>query len=162
MGENKDPTGLIILGIVLGAILAFALLNKKPQTLSLQQVQQPTDQHADWRPIDIPRVDDIKPQTDPQLVQMTFQLEKTAHQLEQATSKLQDTLSRLHNSVQYQQQPIIIQPIQEHLKQIQPQQDNQQKISNTVYKNNEQWEIKRGSDGRIKSLNIMRDIKKNS
>lgn len=204
MGDNKDSAGLVLLGILVG-IIAITLLSRRTQTLSLQHIQQPTNQYLDWQPIDIPRVDNIRLQTVPQqvqsvqivktdhqLVQMASQLEKTAYQLEQATSKLQDTISRLQqNSPPSQLQPIIIQPVQtyqpqpiiiqptpihqqhqpthtntqlvrEHLQQDQPQQDNSQQISNTVYKNNEQWEIKRGADGRIKSLNIVRNVKKNN
>lgn len=201
MGDNKDSTGLVLLGILVG-VIAFALLSRRTQALSLQHVQQPINQCLDWQPIDIPRVDDIKPiqvkvqseqliqthpLTDSPFIQMATQLEKTAYQLEQVTSKLQDTMSRLQQSQQnsppYQLQPIIIQPapiyqqnqpaqhqptqinvqpIQEHLQQSQSRQDDQQQFSNTVYKNNEQWEIKRGTDGRIKSLNIVRDVKKNN
>lgn len=201
MGDNKDSTGLVLLGILVG-VIALTLLSRRTQTLSSQHIQQPANQHLDWQPIDIPRVDDIKPVqvkiqseqliqvhplTDSPFIQMVTQLQKTTSQLEQVTSKLQDTMSRLQQSRQSQQnrppsqpQPIIIQPahiyqqnqhqpthidtqpIQEYLQQAQQQQDNSQQISNTVYKNNEQWEIKRGVDGRIKSLNIIRDVKKNN
>lgn len=193
MGDNKDSTGLILLGILIG-VIAFALLSRRTQTLSSQStIQQSTDQqhqHLDWRPMDIPRVDDIKPQVqqqtlprqetlqtmaphttiDTSLVQMTSHLQKTASQLEQATSKLQDTISRLqqNNNIQQQQHIITQQPIQPQQPQItaQPQptqsQENLQQVSNTVYKNNEKWSITRGQDGRIKSLEIIRDVKKNS
>lgn len=189
MGDNKDSTGLILLGILIG-VIAFALLSRKTQTMSAQPTnQQPTNQYVDWQPMDIPRVDDIKlqieqhtlprqealqtiiPHTtiDPSLVQMTSHLQKTASQLEQATSKLQDTISRLQQNNNIPQQPIIIQqPIQPQQPQIivQPQptqsQESLQQVSNTVYKNNEKWSITRGQDGRIKSLEIIRDVKKNS
>ncbi len=189
MGDNKDSTGLIILGIVLGAILAFVLLDRRTQTL--QQTQSIQSQPVQWQPIDIPRVEDIKPipqtQTDSQLIQMSSQLEKATSQLEQATSKLQETVSRLQNRQETQPQPqvivqpvpmyqsplpiyqpyqtpVIVQPLQEQNIQNNQnsQQYNQQQISDTLYKNNEKWEIIRGSDGRIKSLNIIRDVKKNS
>lgn len=194
MRDNKDSTGLILLGILIG-IIAFALLSRRTQTLSSQPtIQQPTIQHLDWQPMDIPRVEDIKLQTipqpvktintDPQLVQMASQLEKTASQLEQATSKLQDTISRLqqNNISQPQSQPqqviiqpipmyqppiyqppqVTVQPLQEHTQQNSQQLSGPSELSNTVYKNNEKWEIVRGSDGRIKSLNIIRDVKKNN
>lgn len=194
MGDNKDSTGLILLGIIIG-VIAFALLSRRTQILSSQStIQQPTNQqyqHLDWRPMDIPRVDDIKPQIqqqtlphqeafqtithhttiDPSLVQMTSHLQKTACQLEQATSKLQDTISRLQQNNNIPQQPLKIeiqQPVQPQQPQIivQPQptqsQESLQQASNTVYKNNEKWSITRGQDGRIKSLEIIRDVKKNS
>ena len=227
MGDNKDSTGLIILGIVLGAILALALLGRRTQTL--QPVQSIQPQPVQWQPIDIPRVEDIKPmqppiqiiqtdpqliqmasqlgkatsqleqvtsklqetkhmqppviQTDPQLIQMASQLGKATSQLEQATSKLQETIMKFqHNSmnntpqqplkieiqqpIQPQPQPYVIvqpQPVQsqENL-QLQHTQQNNLQDSNTIYKNNEKWEINRGADGRIKSLNIIRDVKKNN
>lgn len=182
MGDSKDSTGLILLGIIIG-VIAFALLGKRQQISSAQP-----NQYLDWRPMNIPKVDDIKLQTVPQpvqtiktdpLVQMASQLEKTASQLEQATSKLQDTISRLQQTNLYQSsqpQQVIIQPIPMYQSQqpiyqapitAQPLQEHAQnsqlsELSNTVYKNNEKWEIVRGSDGRIKSLNIIRDVKKNS
>jgi hypothetical protein len=189
MGDNKDSTGLIILGIVLGAILAFALLSRRTQTLQpVQSIQQIQPQ---WQPMDIPRVDDIKTQSPIQIpthtdsmptqtvTQMASQLEKATYQLENATSKLQETVSKLqHNNVSQPSQPpyIILQPqtisqppqvtVQPLTQDYQPpQQDNLQQVSNiipnTIYKNDEKWEIKRGPDGRIKSLNIIRDVKKN-
>lgn len=197
MGDNKDSTGLIILGIVLGAILAFALLGRRTQ--ALQPTQSMQQQPIQWQPTDIPRVEDIKHiqppvqtiQPDPQLVQMTSQLGKATSQLEQAASKLQDTISRIQQNTYLQSQPsqpqyivlqtqtipqtpVTVQPIQptqtsqaleQHQQTQQPQsqieQDNLQQIPNTIYKNDEKWEIKRGPDGRIKSLNIIRDVKKN-
>jgi HAMP domain-containing protein len=131
MGDNKDSTGLIILGIVLGAILAFALLNRRTQTLQpiqpVQQIQpvQPI-QSQQWQPMDIPKVDDIKPQypitqqkqTDSipnhipnQTVDhMASQLEKATSQLENATSKLQETVSKLQQNNVTQPPYIVLQP----------------------------------------------------
>ncbi len=83
-----------------------------------------------------------------QLQQVMNQSQKISSQIEQTTFKLQElqeTVSRLrqedipHNSAQSQP--------------IQPEQQ--------IYKNNEKWKIARGSDGRIKSLEIIRDVKKN-
>jgi hypothetical protein len=215
MGDNKDSTGLIILGIVLGAILAFALLSRKTETL--QPTQSVQEMQPQWQPMDIPRVDDIKSQPPIQtpvqtqtdsmptqmVTQMAYQLEKATSQLSQlenATSKLQETVYKLQNNVPQPSQPpyIILQPqtipqppqppqvtvqphqppqvtVQPHQPPqvtVQPlpqdyqpyqfqQQDNPNTIPGTIYKNDEKWEIKRGPDGRIKSLNIIRDVKKN-
>jgi hypothetical protein len=219
MGDNKDSTGLIILGIVLGAILAFALLSRKTETL--QPTQSVQEMQPQWQPMDIPRVDDIKSQPPIQtpvqtqtdsmptqmVTQMAYQLEKATSQLSQlenATSKLQETVYKLQNNVPQPSQPpyiilqpqtipqppqppqvtvqplpqvtvqplpqVTVQPLPQVTVQplpqvtVQPyqfQQDNPNTISGTIYKNDEKWEIKRGPDGRIKSLNIIRDVKKN-
>ena len=42
------------------------------------------------------------------------------------------------------------------------QQQNQKSQQNTLYKNNESWEIKRGTDGFISNLNVLRDVKTNN
>lgn len=167
MGDGKDSSGLI-LGLVIGAFIALVLFGKKAEVLptppiqSIQpiqhiqsDVQQPNSQY-NWQPMDIPKVDDVKPsvvQQDPKLAQMESQLQKATSQLEQATSKLQDlqdTVSKLQQNNVYTvpqtvvQQPIISQPAQEQ----------------RIYKNSEKWKIMRGKDGRIKSLDIARDVKK--
>lgn len=65
-----------------------------------------------------------------------------------------------NNSIQTQQ----IQPVQPILKTNKDVNiDNKINLNHsqdTIYKNNEKWDIKRGPDGRIKSLNIIRDVKK--
>lgn len=164
MGDGKDSSGLI-LGLVIGTFIALVLFGKKTQVLSTQpiqpmqlaqsDIQQPSPQY-NWQPTDIPRVDDIKSsvvQQDSKLDQMESQLQKATSQLEQATSKLQDlqdTVYKLQQNNVYTvpqatvQQPITPQPIQEQ----------------RIYKNSEKWNIVRGKDGRIKSLDIARDVKK--
>lgn len=196
MGDEKDSSGLII-GIIIGAFIALVLLSRKTQTMSAQPVQpiQQQTQQYNWQPMDIPRVDDIKPQIvqpsviqvqqDPQLIKALSELQKTSSQLEQTASKLQElqeTVSKLkqdsmsqpqqiiiqqpaiqqpvyqppHVIVQQQpdrQSPQIVQPIQTP-QTVQPIQEQQ------IYKNSEKWQIVRGKDGRIKSLDIVRDVKK--
>lgn len=164
MGYGKDSSGLI-LGLVIGAFIALVLFGRKTQTLSASSVQpmqstqsdiqQHNPQHS-WQPTNIPKVDDVKSsviQQDSKLDQMESQLQKATSQLEQATSKLQDlqdTVSKLQQSNVYTvpqatvQQPITSQPVQEQ----------------RIYKNSEKWNIVRGKDGRIKSLDIARDVKK--
>ena len=191
MGDN-DNSGLIW-GIIIGAIIAFALLSRNNiNTISTsnpaQQSQQP--QQPIWKPTDIPRVDDIKPQTisqpiiqvqqDPQLIKALTELQKTNSQLEQTTSKLmelQETVSKLRDNQPQQiiiQQPAIQQPIyqppqvtvsqQPEIVQpsTQPPQTAQPMQEQQIYKNSEKWQIIRGKDGRIKSLEIARDVKKSS
>lgn len=226
MGDN-DNSGLIW-GLIIGALIALALLsrNNQPPPNGLQQYQQPQQSQQPeqpiWKPMDIPRVDDIKPQTvqptqspiiqvqqDPQLIKALSELQKTNSQLEQTTSKLQElqeTVSKLKqdNLSQPQQiiiqQPAIQQPMYQPphvIVQQQPQQpdhqspqtniqiqkpeviQSQQKIQpiqqsiqppqmtqpmqeQQIYKNSEKWQIVRGKDGRIKSLEIVRDVKKSS
>lgn len=201
-GDNKDSTGLILLGILIG-VLAFALLSKKTtQTLSAQPTPQQQPIQINWQPIDIPRADDInlvqtvaqpqiQSQTDFQLSNITSQLHKATSQLEQATTRLQEleqTVFKLQNHPsqlvypppQYvilqpqtisqppQSPQVVVQPLpapQQQQAKVQPiQQDNLQSNtqSNTLYKNDEKWEIRRGPDGRIKSINIIRDVKKNN
>ena len=185
MGDNKDSSGMI-LGLVIGAFIALMLFGRRSQAIptppvqSTQAVQpmqiirdnvQQSESQYNWQPMDIPKVDDIKPlviQQDPKLSQMEYQLQKATSQLEQATSKLQelqDTVSKLQQNnisqpshvIQEQsiqsaqgqsivQQPIVQQPVQEQ----------------RIYKNSEKWKIVRGKDGRIKSLDIARDVKKSN
>ena len=190
---NNDNSGLIW-GIIIGAIIAFALLSRNNQQIlsqqSSQQSQQSQQQTPVWKPMDIPRVDDIKPQTisqpiiqvqqDPQLIKALTELQKTNSQLEQTTSKLmelQDAVSKLRDNQPQQiiiQQPAIQQPIyqppqitvqqQPEIVQqpIQPPQTAQPMQEQQIYKNSEKWQIIRGKDGRIKSLEIARDVKKTS
>jgi hypothetical protein len=217
--EDKDNSGLII-GLIIGTIITLALLSRNTQILPMQPVQQTQQQPQqqtlyNWQPMDIPRVDDIKPQPqhqpqiiqppviqvqqDPKLTEMVSQLQKTNSQLEQATSKLeelQETVSKLrqdrqdstyqvpHVIVQPEHQPqIIIQQLPEPQPQHQPESQPiitvpQQTIQSTIqhidqpipisqpveqiYKNSEKWKIVRGQNGRIKSLDIIRDVKKTS
>lgn len=193
MGDN-DNSGLIW-GLIIGAIIAFALLSRNNiNTIStsnpVQQSQEP--QQPIWKPMDIPRVDDIKPQTvsqpiiqvqqDPQLIKALTELQKTNSQLEQTTSKLmelQEAVSKLRDNQPQQiiiQQPATQQPIYQPPQQItvqqqqpeivqqpiQPPQTAQPMQEQQIYKNSEKWQIIRGKDGRIKSLEIARDVKKTS
>lgn len=262
MGDN-DNSGLI-LGLIIGALIAIALFSRNAQTINSTQTQQyqqskqyQQPQDPIWKPMDIPRVDDIKPvqqqpivqmQQDPRLTQIMSELEKTNSQLEQTTSKLQELqnttskLQELENSVSklqtqnvqsVSQHQAVIQPetisqleqttsrlletvskleqnnrahlqttskLQEtvsklehensnlmktvattepriiHVSQIpqisqpsQPTQLSQQSQqtqqhqpiqTQQIYKNSEKWLIKRGPNGRLKSLEIARDVEK--
>ena len=217
MGEEKDSSGLIW-GIIIGAIIALALLSRNNQQILSQSAnnhqQQPQkseqSQQPVWKPMDIPRVDDIKPQTvqphiiqvqqDPKIIEMVSQLQKTSSQLEQTTSKLQElqeSVLKLQQNNIYQQPQTTIQPetiyqleqttskLQETVSKLEKdQQTNQISINSNIqtdqipinvqqieqiqrteqtqqiYKNSEKWAIKRGSNGRIKSLEIARDVEK--
>ncbi len=220
MGKEKDSSGLIF-GIIIGAIIALILFRRDDQQILSQHAlvrQEKQSQQLTWKPIDIPRVDDIKPQTiqqpiiqiqqDSQLIKTLSELQKTNSRLEQTTSKLQElqeTVSKLKDSQPQQiiiQQPMIqpsiqpaIQPIniqepiniqkptdiqksiniqkptdiQEPIN-IQKPTDIQEPINiqeplkqeQQIYKNSEKWQIIRGKDGRIKSLDIVRDVKKSN
>jgi len=221
--DDSNKTIGILLGILVGAFFTYIILKRdQTQTLSLEQMQQQKMsrqqeqilqqqyqqcQLNNWQPMDIPKVDDIKPsiiQQDSKLVQIesqlqratsqldgatsqldgttsqldratsqldgaTSQLDRATSQLDGATSKIQDlqntvsklqdlqnTVSKLQQNNTVKKSQVLVQP------QItQPQQDMQQHVSNTIYRNNEKWEIKRGLNGRISSLNIIRDVKKN-
>jgi len=162
-----------------------------PRVDDIKQVEQryiqPIQQYnLQYQPIDIPRVDDVKQveqqldndrlpgtvlnkdldqadhqkssqsltqiiQIDPQLIQATSQLKNNMSKLEHAVYKLQDTISTIRQNTYEQKQDT-----EQQLKT-----SHQQPLHNTIYKNDEKWEIKRGPDGRIKSLNIIRDVKKN-
>lgn len=100
--------------------------NNQPPINNAQQSQQPKQpEQLTWKPIDIPRVDDIKhqPQTiqppviqvqqDPQLIKTLFELQRTNSQLEQTTSKLQElqeTVLKLQRDNISQQQQQTVQP----------------------------------------------------
>ena len=239
MRDNND-SGLIW-GLIIGAIIALALLSRNnQQTLSpsanVQQSQQPQQsqqsQQLTWKPMDIPRVDDIKThivqpsviqppvisvQQDPKLIEMVSQLQKTSSQLEQTTSRLQelqdtvlklqqnnqqphttiqpDTISQLEQTTSKLQETVskleqnsnihsqttsklqetvsklekdndmyiqtIQKPMSLSIEQI-PAQPIEQIPVQQIYKNSEKWAIKRGSNGRIKSLEIARDVEKKS
>lgn len=72
-----------------------------------------------------------------------------------STNKLQPQLQTF-NQLQSLQQPTP-QPISQQSIIQQPVQTN-----NTLYKNNESWEIIRGKDGFISKLNVLRDVKLNN
>ncbi len=71
------------------------------------------------------------------------------------------------NQLQLQQQQQIRQQLQQYQQQYQPYYQQQPNLSvpivapmvNTGYKNDEKWVIERGTDGHIKSLQIVRDAK---
>lgn len=176
--NDSNKTIGILLGVLVGAFFVYIILKRdQTPTLSLEQIQQQkilqqqeqilqqqTQQQVqltNWQPMDIPKVDNIKPsiiQQDPKLVQIESQSQRTTSQLDQITSKiqeLQNTISKLQQNNTAQQPQVLTQP-----QIVWPQQDMQQHVSNTIYKNNEKWEVKRGLDGRISSLNIIRDVKK--
>lgn len=127
----------------------------------------------------------IQVQQDPQLIKALSELQKTNSQLEQTASKLQElqeTVSKLKQDSMSQpqqiiiQQPAIQQPVYQpphvivqqqpdrqppHIVQpIQTPQTAQPIQEQQIYKNSEKWQIVRGKDGRIKSLDIVRDVKK--
>lgn len=102
--KDNDNSGLIW-GLIIGAIIAIAILSRNNQNVLSPSVHIQQRQQLIWKPIDIPRVDDVMPQTtqqqidqssliqiqqDPQLIKALSELQKTSFQLEQATSKLQE------------------------------------------------------------------------
>jgi hypothetical protein len=190
MGDN-DNSGLVI-GIIIGTFIALVLFSRNTQTIYTQTTHEQHNQQSsqqpqeyNWQPIDIPRVDDIKPQQIIQPLQQDPDLQMTPSQLELVTSKLkelQDSISKLKQDTMYQphifvqpepQPQIIIQQIpqpQEPQPQITVQPIVTQPIQPTqpitpveqIYKNSEKWKIVRSQNGRIKSLDIVRDVKKTS
>ena len=249
-----DKDSGIILGIIIGAIIAIVLLGRNTQQTQVQSAhsqqtkQYQQSQEQAWKPMDIPRVDDIKPvyqqpmvqiHQDPRLTQVMSELERTNSQLEQATSKLQELektkskIQELENSISklkaqsiqsIPQRQAVIQPetISEleqttsrlmetvskleknndaHLQTISKLQETVSRLEHDnnkfqtqielatkdpqtvqishipetlqlpqyhtgqtqqIYKNNEKWLIKRGPNGRLKSLEIARDVEKKS
>ena len=207
MEESKDSPGLIF-GIIIGVIIALALLSRRTETLSIQPPQQQV-QEPIWQPMDIPRVDDIPQvvqsppyqqspqliqlQQDPKLIEMVSQLQKTSSQLEYAATKLNEleetvsTLKREKENISQLSPPyVIVEQIPQPISQPQPEPKSQPVITiqpiqpiqsvqsqqpiyqpqqpaqsvEQIYKNSEQWKIVRGQNGRIKSLDIVRDVKK--
>lgn len=203
MGNGRDSSGLI-LGLIIGTLIALVILSRNSQQTRTSPVQYTSSQRLDnqydsqqfkWQPMDIPRVDDIKPQIiqppviqaqqDPKLIEMVSQLQKTSSQLEQTTSKLQElqeTMSKLKQDSVSQLPQVIVQQQSDHqsiqtntqmqkpeavqssqmVQPIQPSQMTQHMQDQQIYKNSEKWQIIRGKDGRIKSLDIVRDVKKSN
>lgn len=160
MGEEKDSSGLII-GIIIGAIIALVLFGRNTQTVSAQPVQhiQQQTQHIqqqtleyNWQPMDIPRVDDVIKKLELQKLKTLAQTDQitTSQSHNTSTQTDQTTASQPHNTSTLTQ--TIKTPAQT---------DQTIKPSPmSIYKNNEKWEIIRSTDGSIMSINIIRDVKK--
>lgn len=129
MENNRNDTIIsVVIGVVIGAVVVYALLHKPTQTLSTQHTLQQSITERSWQPMDIPRVDDV-----------IAKLHKTV----QVSNQTQTPVTQTQTANTSEQTQITIQP---------------SPIS--VYKNNEKWEIVRGPDGSISSINIIRDVKK--
>lgn len=140
-------------------------------------------------PVQIIQIDPQLTQMLSQLGNAISQLEQAVSKLQNTISLVQQNTYQQspqsqHTVLQQQtipQTPVIVQSIQpvniseqhQHIQDIHTKRNKEQQLkttvegnnmfsSNTIYKNDEKWEIKRGQDGRIKSLNIIRDVKKNS
>ncbi len=79
------------------------------------------------------------------------------------SSQIENRLDNIEQRLSQQQSSLLIQQPPQQLHQQSSQQLLQQlpQQANTLYKNNESWEIIRGKDGFISKLNVIRDVKTN-
>lgn len=177
--NDSNKTIGILLGILVGAFFAYIILKRdQTPTLSLEQMQQQKilqqqeqilqqqiqqqAQLTNWQPMDIPKVDNVKPsiiQQDPKLVQIESQSQRATSQLDQITSKiqeLQNTISKLQQNNMVQQPQVLAQH-----QIVQHQQDMQQHVSNTIYKNKQITNFVKDKDGDIIGISTERDAKIN-
>ena len=147
--SNSNNTNLMIIGIVssiIGGLIVYYLLKSKSQTNTLHPSQYLLAQ-AKYNEILEDKLVNIESQLG-EMKKLSFDLTQTQ------TKTLQNIIQTpVQPQIQYLQVPT--------------QQNNQQQpiintpIENTLYKNNESWEIFRGKDGFISKLNVLRDVKTN-
>ena len=155
MDDKTDKFLLMLFGIAIGAIVVYAIL-KRPQQQAMHNIQLEKQNLNNQHIVDIynPNTDSTKVASD------KYGLNDLENRLNDRLNGLEQRLDQKLNQNQFRdislnQQTNRSQPVQQSMQQPVQQMEN-------TYKNNEQWKIERGPNGRISNISVLRNAKVNT